>query len=305
MRLTPGYRFTLGGGTDSEKHPRKDLNREYLLTSVAHNGSQPSVLGDEGGHEHTSYGNALVVIPFTVPYRPARVSPRPNAIGTHTATVVGPKGEEIYVDKHGRVKVNFHWDREGKYDEHSSCWIRVSQNWAGLGYGGVFIPRIGQEVLVSFLEGDPDRPIITGRVYNAKEKPPYTLPDFKTVSTIKSSSSPGGKGFNEIKFEDKAGQEEIWIHGQKNMTLIVKNDRTSAVGHDRKENVGNDQEVHVKKKSTLTAKEVLVDATDKITLKCGNSTIVMTPTAIEISSVTITSTASAVHTIKGALVKIN
>jgi type VI secretion system secreted protein VgrG len=304
-RMTAGYRFTLGGGNDSERHPRKDLNQEYLLTRVSHNGSQPAVLEQEGSHEHATYGCSLVVIPFKVPFRPPRVTPRPIAHGNHTATVVGPAGEEIYVDKFSRVKVAFHWDRLAPYDETSSCWIRVSQHWAGLSYGAMFIPRIGQEVLVSFIEGDPDRPIVTGRVYNAKQLVPYELPKNKTMSTIKSATSPGGKGFNELRYEDKAGKEEIFIHAQKDYNIVVENDRTSLIKHDRKEEVKNDQEVHVTKKSTHTATEIYVEAKSKITLKVGGSTIVITPASIEVSSTMITSKASAIHTIKGGLVKIN
>ena len=157
---------------------------------------------------------------------------KPIVEGVQTAAVVGPAGEEIYTDKYGRVKVQFHWDREGKYDENSSCWIRVSQAWAGAGWGGMYIPRIGQEVIVEFLEGDPDRPIITGRVYNASQTPPYALPGEKTKSTIKSNSSLGGGGFNEFRFEDKKGKEEIFLHGQKDWTIAILNDKNQTIGHD-------------------------------------------------------------------------
>ncbi|TGN99633.1 hypothetical protein PN36_35405, partial [Candidatus Thiomargarita nelsonii] len=144
--------------------------------------------------------------------------------------VVGPKGEEIYTNEHGQVKVQFHWDRVGKMDEKSSCWIRVSQLWAGRSWGAMYIPRIGQEVIVDFIEGDPDRPIITGRVYHGTNKPPYPLPAEKTKSTIKSDSSKGGGGFNEIRFEDKKGKEQIFIHAEKDHDLRVKNDRREYIG---------------------------------------------------------------------------
>jgi type VI secretion system secreted protein VgrG len=153
---------------------------------------------------------------------------------------VGKSGEEIWVDKYGRVKVQFHWDREGKWDENSSCWVRVAQNWAGKRWGAIFIPRIGQEVIIDFLEGDPDQPIITGRVYNAEEMPPYTLPDEQTKSTIKTNSSKGGSGFNEIRFEDKKGSEQIFIHGEKDVDIRIKNDEKEWIGNDRHVIVQND-----------------------------------------------------------------
>jgi len=161
--------------------------------------------------------------------------------GTQTAIVVGPPGEEIYVDKYGRVKVQFHWDREGKYDDKSSCWIRVSQNWAGKRWGAMFIPRVGQEVIVDFIEGDPDRPIITGRVYNGASMPPYDLPADKTRSAIKSYSYKGGGGFNELRFEDKKGSEQIFIQAQKDQDIRVKNVLKEFIGRDTHLIVKHDQ----------------------------------------------------------------
>src|SRR5262249_46427617 len=155
----------------------------------------------------------------------------------------GPRGEEIWTDKYGRVKVQFHWDRHGKNDENSSCWIRVAQVWAGKQWGGMFIPRIGQEVIVEFLEGDPDRPIITGRCYNGENMPPYTLPDDQTKSTLKSNSSKGGGGFNEIRFEDKKGSEEFYVHAQKDMNTLVLNDRTVEVKGDEKVKIDKTQNI--------------------------------------------------------------
>jgi type VI secretion system secreted protein VgrG len=161
--------------------------------------------------------------------------------GVQTAVVVGKAGEEIWTDNYGRVKVQFHWDREGKYDENSSCWTRVSQNWAGKQWGAMFLPRIGQEVIVEFIEGDPDRPIITGRVYNAEQMPPYPLPGEQTKSTIKSNSSKGGGGSNELRFEDKKGGEEIYLHGQKDWNIVIENDKSQSVGHDESLSVGNNR----------------------------------------------------------------
>jgi len=299
-RFIPGATFKLGGG-----YPRTDLKQEYLLIGVMHSGSQPAVMGEEGGGGKVEYHNTFHTIPVKVTYRPARATPVPVVHGTHTATVVGPKGEEIYVDNHGRVKVHFHWDREGKSDETGSCWIRVSQGWAGSGYGGMFFPRVGQEVLVGFLEGDPDRPYITGRVYNAVQSKGYDPPAKKTVSSIKTASSPGGKGFNELRFEDKAGSEELFIHAQKDMNVVVGNDRTTVVGHDRKEQVKNNQTISVTCKATHTADEILIQGNSKVTLKVGSSTIIMDPSSIKIFAVSINSAARALHEIKGALVKIN
>jgi type VI secretion system secreted protein VgrG len=227
-RFAPGFTFTL------EEHGLDALNKEHLLVEVTHRGSQPQVLEERAGTGVNEYSNTFLCIESSVPFRPVRATPKPVVEGVQTAIVVGPKGEEIYTDDDGfgRVKVHFHWDRKGEKNEESSCWIRVGQLWAGVEWGAMFIPRIGQEVIVDFIEGDPDRPIITGRVYNNTHMPPYTLPEHKTKSTIKSNSSPDGDGFNEIRFEDKKGEEEIFIHGEKNLDLRVK--------HDRKEWIGND-----------------------------------------------------------------
>ena len=177
------------------------------------------------------YSNSFRCIPQEVTFRPARRTPKPLVHGTQTALVVGPSGEEIYTDNHGRIKVQFHWDREGKKDDKSSCWIRVSQPWAGKGWGAVWLPRIGQEVVVDFLEGDPDRPIIIGRVYNAEQTVPYGLPSNQTQSGFKSRSSKGGGSddFNEIRFEDKKGSEMFTVHAQKDLETMVENDETRQV----------------------------------------------------------------------------
>ena len=202
------------------------------------------------------YENEFNCIPLALPFRPPMVTPRPMVQGTQTAVVVGPGGEEIYTDEYGRVKVQFHWDREGKNDADSSCWVRVGWNWAGKNWGAISIPRIGQEVVVDFQEGDPDRPIIVGSVYNTDQMPPYKLPDNKTVSTLKSRSSKGGSAstFNEIRMEDMKGTEQLFIHGQKNMDLRVKEEYREWVGKNRhiivkegrKELVEKDAEVQVK-----------------------------------------------------------
>jgi type VI secretion system secreted protein VgrG len=227
--FTAGYRFTLINAD------RNDLNnKEFILTAIAHTISH-SV--QEGGAFH--YGNRFSCIPADVPFRPPRITPKPVVQGSQTAIVVGPSGEEIYTDKYGRVKVQFHWDREGKRDENSSCWIRVGQLWAGLNWGAMYIPRIGQEVIVDFLEGDPDDPIITGRVYNAHQTPPYELPGNATQSGVKSRSSKGGSAdnYNEIRFEDKKGSEQIQVHAERNMDTTIEADETRDVGGNRKVHV--------------------------------------------------------------------
>lgn len=249
-RFSTGYRFKLAD------YPREDFNGEYLLTEVRHHVYQPGALEEEMPEDQTEsgYTNTFRCIPSDVSYRPLRVTPRPYIRGTQSAIVTGPSGEEIYTDEYGRVKVHFFWDRHGKDDQNSSCWMRVSQSWAGSGWGATYIPRIGQEVLVSFLEGDPDRPYVVGSLYNASQMPPYKLPDEKTKSTLKSATSPDpSAGFNEIRFEDKAGEEQIFIHAQKNMDLRVKESRFELiekkdhriVREDAYSHVENDQHVKV------------------------------------------------------------
>jgi type VI secretion system secreted protein VgrG len=200
--------LAVGGLFSFEGFPRQDQNKEYLIVAATHLLQSDEYRTTLAPSASQVYECAFVATEGKQPFRAPRVTPKPVVHGPQTAIVVGKQGEEIYSDKYGRVKVQFHWDREGKSDENSSCWIRVSQLWAGKNWGGMFIPRIGQEVIVEFLEGDPDQPIITGRVYNADKMAPYPLPDNQTRSTVKSNSTKGGGGFNEIRFEDKKGSEE-------------------------------------------------------------------------------------------------
>ncbi len=232
--LSAGHTFTL------KKHAREDQNREYLITMVslqAEAGEYASGGKDEGDY----FGCSIEAIDKSQPFRASQATPKPIVQGPQTAMVVGPSGEEIHVDEFGRVKVQFHWDRYGKADENSSCWVRVSQPSAGKGWGAISLPRIGQEVIVEFLEGDPDHPIITGRVYNAKATVPYALPANKTMSTFKSNSSKGGAGFNELRFEDKKGEEQIFVHGEKNQDIRIKNDCFEWIGNNRHLVVKKDQ----------------------------------------------------------------
>jgi type VI secretion system secreted protein VgrG len=186
---------------------------------------------------------SLEAVDVREPYRPARVTPKPVIQGTQTAVVVGPAGDEIHTDEFGRIRVQFHWDRYGKLDEKSSCWVRVGQMWAGKNWGGIYIPRIGQEVIVSFLEGDPDCPLVIGSVYNGANKPPFALPGNKTQSGIRSRSSLQGTGdnCNELRFEDKKGSELVFLHAEKDQTIEVENDEKHSVGHDRNKDVKNDE----------------------------------------------------------------
>lgn len=233
-----GTRFTL------EKHYRDDFNAEYVLKGLIHQ-------GDEEG-----YQNSFEAFPSQTVFRPPRVTPKPILAGTQTAIVVGKKGEEIWTDKYGRIKVQFHWDQLGKLDENSSCWIRVAQGWAGKSWGQMFLPRIGQEVVVSFLQGDADRPLVTGSVYNAEQTVPYALPGKQTMSTLKSNSSKGGKGFNEVRFEDKKGSEELYFHAQKDQLIEVENDRTKKVKGDEKNTITKSRHTTVEKDNeTLIVKK--------------------------------------------------
>jgi len=217
-------------------------SRKYLVTSATyHAESHMSGFGGGGKSRESLFHVSAEVMDKAVGFRPARTTPKPTIAGPQTAIVAGPSGEEIYVDKHGRVKLQFHWDRASKGDDKSSCWVRVAQMWAGKGWGSISTPRIGQEVVVEFLEGDPDRPLITGRVYNAVNKPPYALPDMKTISGTKSMTSKGGGGFNEIRFEDKKGEEQIFMHGEKQLDVRIKKDAFEWIGNDRHLIVKNDQ----------------------------------------------------------------
>jgi type VI secretion system secreted protein VgrG len=223
-----------------ERHPREDQNGEYLVTRTTIHAHQDS--GEAGSGDH-GYSCDFKALPSGQQYRPARRTPKPFVQGPQTAVVVGPAGDEIFTDKYGRVKVQFHWDRYGQKNEKSSCWVRVSSPWAGKSFGFIQVPRIGQEVVVGFLEGDPDQPLITGRVYNAEQMPPWDLPANATQSGMLTRSSKGGaySQANAIRFEDKKGGEQLWIHAEKDQDIEVENDETHSVGHDRAKSVGNNE----------------------------------------------------------------
>ena len=253
--LTSGFKFGVS------EHPRDDFNADYLLTRVVHTGEQPQAAGADSGDNDEeraeTYTNTFEAIPAAVVFRPLQLTESALVDGPQTAVVTGPAGEEIYCDSHGRVKVQFHWDRYGTADDKASCWMRVAQSHRIADFA---IPRIGEEVIVDFLEGDPDQPIITGRVYNGTNQTPYGLPGEKTKSTFRTPSSPGGNGFNELRFEDAAGSEEVFFHAQKDMNIKILNNRTQhigannthEVGHDEVESVGNDRTRKVGKNETVT-----------------------------------------------------
>ncbi len=294
-----GYKFTL------QRHFNAD--GAYVLTAIAHSARQS---GDyRSGSGDFRYSNSFTCIPSALPFRPQRLTPKPVVQGTQTAIVVGPSGEEIFTDKYGRVKVQFHWDRDGKNNEESSCWVRVGTLWAGKQWGIIHIPRIDQEVIVDFLEGDPDQPIIIGSVYNAREMPPYKLPDEKTKSTVKTRSSKNGTSdnYNEIRFEDKKGSEQIFINAENDMDtrvenddrqyvkkdrhIIIKNDHREKIDNDMSIQIGNNldektgtkfahdagQEIHLK-----AGMKVIIEAGVQISLKVGGNFVDISPAGVTI-----------------------
>jgi type VI secretion system secreted protein VgrG len=318
-----GLKFTL---TD---HFRSDANTAYILRSVTHHLDNST----------DQYTNNFVAFPATTIFRPPQTTPRAIIRGAQTAIVVGKSGEEIWTDEYGRIKVKFHWDQSPPHDETASCWIRVAQGWAGQQWGAFFLPRIGQEVIVNFLDGNPDRPIVTGCVYNGQQTTPYALPDDQTKSTIKSNSSKAGGGFNELRFEDKKGSEEVFLQAQKDMNLNVLADQTCTVGGKRTLTVTGDETHTDKAKFTHTVTgdysltidgDLKINVAGSVSIQSGTSfenqagttltnksgTTLTNQAGTSMSNeaqVTIASKANASHsvessgilTLKGALVKIN
>lgn len=315
MGMAPAATFELDG------HPDTELNGPYYCIRATHVADNDAVeLGAEGG---SNYDNVFTCASVDQAYVPTHRA-RPRIFGVQTATVVGPEGEEIHTDAYGRIKVRMHWDREQRdRADDTSCWLRVAHSWAGAGFGTQFIPRVGMEVLVSFLGGDPDRPVCVGAVYNGSHTPPYGLPDNKTQSGIKTQSTPGGEGFNELRFEDAAGKEEVYFHAQRNHTERVLNEHSQRVGATQSVSVGSDQttsvggkrEVNVTGDQSVTIgappppdgeasakpsnhtmvvegdikvvsnqKTMTLTAPQSISLKCGSSSIVLTPSEITITS---------------------
>jgi type VI secretion system secreted protein VgrG len=248
LDLAPGRMFAIEG------HPHPEIGAAHLMVAEFAVAGAP-------GQPWSMRGRALPVDP-RVPYRPPLKTPKPQAQGLCSATVVGPPGAEIHTDEFGRVRVQFPWDREGKNDDNSSCWMRVSQGWAGAGYGMFMLPRVGQEVLIAFLDGDPDQPIVAGRAFNGKELVPYKLPDNMTVSTWKSSSSPGGAGYNEIKYEDKAGMELVYMQAQRDLNQLVKRDEVERTLRNKLSTVAGNEDNVVK-----GVRKQLVEGSDHVHVK--------------------------------------
>lgn len=328
--LASGYKFTL---TD---HERSDQNTTYVVTRVEHSASTGAAYSsDTAEAEH--YSNRFTCIPATVTYRPPRVSPRPFVQGPQPALVVGKSGEEVWTDKYGRIKVQFYWDRLGKSNENSSCWVRVSSPWAGQNWGSMSIPRVGQEVIVDFLEGDPDRPIVMGRVYNAGQTPPYGLPGSRAISGLKTNSTPGGGGYNEMSMDDTKGKEKVTIHAQFDMSATVEHDDSQVVHNDRTISVDGTHTETIKKDTTITVTDgkqtntvkqeiviasqtayIHVTGSTEIQLEVGSSKLLMKSDgsisltganitidgseSVTIHGASVTSKADADHNIKGAIV---
>jgi type VI secretion system secreted protein VgrG len=272
-------RLVSGHLLEISDHPRREWNDLWLLTEVHHEGKQPQVLEESvtsssapqspAGDFRQGYRNRFTATPWNVPFRPALRHPKPRVLGSQTAVVTGPAGEEIHCDEYGRIKVQFFWDREGLADEKTSCWLRVSSSWAGDGYGGIAIPRIGMEVLVTFLEGDPDQPLVSGCLYHAEHQVPYDLPAHKTRSVFKTLSSPGGGGYNELRIEDRKGAEQIYIHAQRDWDENIEHDQKIRVGNERHDTVEAASFTELKAEEHLTVagdRKVEVKPDDHLTI---------------------------------------
>jgi type VI secretion system secreted protein VgrG len=283
--------FTPGGKFKVKDHLSKsEQGKQYVITAIEQSASEPGVY-ETDATPGEDYKNSFTCIPATVTFRPPRITPKPVIQGSQTAVVTGPQGEEIWPDKYGRVKVQFFWDREGKRDEKTSCWVRCMQSSAGKGWGTMFLPRIGQEVVVSYLDGDPDRPLITGLVYNADQMPAYTLPDEKTKSYLKTNSTPGGQGYNEIRFDDTQGNEQLYIHGQHDFDLHVENDRKEKIDGDQSLTIGGSQQEKIGSNHLVEAGEeihlkagmtVVIEAGLQLTLMAGGSFVDIGPAGVSI-----------------------
>ncbi|WP_198263753.1 type VI secretion system Vgr family protein [sulfur-oxidizing endosymbiont of Gigantopelta aegis] len=246
QRLRAGMRYEL------YDNPNGQYNQQYLLTHIDHEAEQPQSLDEFGSGNPSTYRNKGKCIPAITPYKMPVTDKKPNIIGYQSSAITGPSGEEIYTNEHAQSKVQFPWDREGQQDENSSCWLRSSQTWAGKHWGSIVLPRMGQEAKVGYLHGDPDRPLITGRLYNERHKPPYALPKHKTRTTIKSNSTLGGKGYNEIRIEDRKAQEQVYFHAEKDIDIRAKNDRRDIIKHDRHLIVDNNRYEFIKDSSHHT-----------------------------------------------------
>ena len=304
-----------GGLTKLVKHPLKQENEQYLVVSAEHSYVAEQYASGSSGSASSgaSYTGRYELQLSERPFKAPQITPHPIVYGPQTAIVVGPSGEEIYTDEHGRVKLKFHWDRESPGDEKSSRWVRVGQIWSGKKWGGIVIPRIGMEVIVEFIEGDPDRPIVVGAVYNGDNTPPFKLPDNKTQSGVKTRSTKGAgeNNYNELVFEDKKGDELVRFHAEKDLDAtiedhekrLIKGKNKSKIGEttreteiergddilkiagDNKINIGNDQIVQIDNDQKIKAdNNILIEAGNQLVLKVGSSTITMKEGQIEIKA---------------------
>lgn len=317
--------FYAGGVFNLKEHTSDEEQGKYIITAIRHQAFDNSYLA--GNENYSGYSNNFNCIPESVHYRPPIVHQKSRVYGPQSAIVVGSSGDEIFVDEMGRIKVQFHWDREGQFDDNSSCYIRVVQPWAGSGWGTSFIPRIGMEVVVNFFDGDPDRPLITGAVYNGANEPPF---ETKTQSGIKTNSSKGGGGWNELRFDDLKDKEEIYVQAQKDLRRLVKNDEESEIQNnqnllikndrvltisDGNENIvvkSGDRSLNIKKTNSIEADKVEITGKTSIELKVGGSSIKidsagikLKATKIEVNGTMVDVKGSAVVGIKGGLTKIN
>jgi len=308
--LSPGYTFELLQHYDHDQGSAED--RQFLLLSVHHAAANNYLSGSEA-----YYSNSFTCIRRKIPYRSQLNVQRPVISGPQTAIVVGPPGEEIFTDDLGRVKLQFHWDRYGKHDDKSSCWVRVAQAWASGGFGAVQIPRVGDEVVVSFLDGNPDRPLVTGSLYNSRNTPPWSLPENKTQSGfLTRSTKSGAANANFLRFEDKQGSEQILIHAERCLDTEIEQDETHSVGANRNVTVEGSQ-THVIKRDTLLnvqegsltivadTQHIQIAAKQHIVLQVGGSSITLTPDAILINSDTIQIKSTGTTFVQGGQVQIN
>ncbi len=324
--LYTGCKFTLTDSLDDTQ------NQEYLVISASCSIEMAEVRSDTGGGLIDTFRCSFSAMPGTIPFRLPPITGWPVMRGPQTAKVVGESGQEITTDQYGRIKVKFPWDRSATQDENSSCWIRVAQIWAGASWGGIYIPRVGQEVVVDFLDGNPDRPLVTGCVYNATQTVPYGLPDNKTRSTIKTNSSTGGSGFNELRFEDKAGSEEVFFQAQKDYTKQVterqrarstitrrattttvskgnnsmtvskgNNSATVSQGNDSLTiSQGNHSITISAGSSTISAgQSITIKANQSITLQVGSNSITISTSGISINGAEISASATASMSLDG------
>ncbi|NNB43792.1 type VI secretion system tip protein TssI/VgrG [Pseudomonas chlororaphis] len=300
-------RLVSGHFLELSEHPRSEWNDLWLLTHIVHEGKQLQVLEESVTSDttdapygkkddlHQGYRNRFLATPWQVFYRPALKHPKPRVLGSQTAKVTGPQGEEIHCDQYGRVKVQFHWDREGQGDDKTSCWLRVSSGWTGAHYGGIAIPRVGMEVLVTFLEGDPDQPLITGCLYHKENQVPYDLPANKTRSTFKTLSSPSGGGYNELRIEDKKGAEQIFIHAQRDWDENIEHDQKIRIGHERHDTVEKNTYTELKAEEHRTT-----HADRKVEVKADDHLIVGQDQHIKVGTAQLIQAGQEVHLKAGA-----